>query len=623
MANPQGLIASFWDQFIIKYPGRVTSIFPPHLYANLLPEKTPEGSSRSTSVSTSYEAAAAECRRRVERIVKQCDRTNEKFIDLDFDIEADFERRNWNCMRNTMFLTSDWITEDEFNEHRHPDVEALRGAFQTVLKSGIIRDNEKDLLTVDAAALFASLNGKGGKPPRKPPGAVHRVDYLYENPSFVVDGFGSSDVQQGSNGDCWFLAAVSSLCSTGGVLEKVCVARNEECGVYGFVFFRDGEWISTVVDDNLYLRYEDFDDISEVYDETGEKEAQYRERAQTGSKALYFAKCSEQNEMWLPLLEKAYAKVHGDYSAISGGCSGEAVEDLTGGITTSARLTTIRSKEKLWKELLNPDKEFIFSVSSHRLTMGASSDDTARRGLPLGHAYSILRAIEEKDEDGKEVRLVLIRNPWGARDGGGNGEWNGPWSDGSREWNSYWLQKLNHQFGDDGVFWISYQDFLRRFKMISRTRLFHGDNWQVAQKWAAVAVPWVSTYLNTKFQFTLTKADTVVIVLSQLDTRYFRGLEGSYMFELHFLLHRVGDDPEEYIVRAKASAVGSTHRSISAETALEPGTYEVVPKILAHRDPNEPPLGVLVRKAAESNPAKLRQLGLNHDVAQAKVLDED
>lgn len=30
-------------------------------------------------------------------------------------------------------------------------------------------------------------------------------------------------------------------------MDKICVARDEECGVYGFVFFRDGEWISTVV----------------------------------------------------------------------------------------------------------------------------------------------------------------------------------------------------------------------------------------------------------------------------------------------------------------------------------------------------------------------------------------
>src|SRR5262245_15625766 len=112
MANPQGLITSFWDQFVIKNPGRVTSIFPPSLYTNLIPEKCRRRSSRGTSVSASYEAAAAECRKRVESIVKQCDRSNEKFTDLDFDIEADFERRIWNCLRNTMFLTPDWITED-------------------------------------------------------------------------------------------------------------------------------------------------------------------------------------------------------------------------------------------------------------------------------------------------------------------------------------------------------------------------------------------------------------------------------------------------------------------------------------------------------------------------------
>lgn len=42
---------------------------------------------------------------------------------------------------------------------------------------------------------------------------------------------------------------------------------------------------------------------------------------QTGSKALYFAQCRDQNETWLPLLEKAYAKAHGDYGAIEGGWS--------------------------------------------------------------------------------------------------------------------------------------------------------------------------------------------------------------------------------------------------------------------------------------------------------------
>lgn len=46
---------------------------------------------------------------------------------------------------------------------------------------------------------------------------------------------------------------------------------------------------------------------------------------QAGSRALYFAQCSDDNETWLPLLEKAYAKAHGDYTAIEGGFVGYVV----------------------------------------------------------------------------------------------------------------------------------------------------------------------------------------------------------------------------------------------------------------------------------------------------------
>jgi len=62
-----------------------------------------------------------------------------------------------------------------------------------------------------------------------------------------------------------------------------------------------------------------------------------RESLRKGSNALYFANCRAPSETWLPLLKKAYAKVHGDYQAIEGGFAGEGIEDLTGGVATYVR----------------------------------------------------------------------------------------------------------------------------------------------------------------------------------------------------------------------------------------------------------------------------------------------
>lgn len=107
------------------------------------------------------------------------------------------------------------------------------------------------------------------------------------------------------------------------------------------------------------------------------------------------------------------------------------------------------------------------------------------------------------------------RNPWGERASNGVGEWNGPWSDGSKEWTPYWLKKLSHRFGDDGVFWMSYEDMLETFLFLHRTRLFD-EKWTVVQQWTSMNVGWVSGYLNNKFLVEIKKAGMVVFVLTQV-----------------------------------------------------------------------------------------------------------
>lgn len=175
------------------------------------------------------------------------------------------------------------------------------------------------------------------------------------------------------------------------------------------------------------------------------------------------------------------------------------------------------------------------------------------------------------------------------------------------------MQLLNHRFGDDGQFWISYEDLLREYSSFDRTRLF-GSDWQIAQQWTSVDVPWSADYNKTKFSVTLTKRTPVVIVLSQLDDRYYQGLEGQYTFQLHFRLDKDGE--EDYIVRSHGNY--SMSRSVSTDLELDPGTYSVLMKITATRYQDDDTPEDIIRQNVRLRQKKLIQTGLAYDLAHAK-----
>jgi hypothetical protein len=77
------------------------------------------------------------------------------------------------------------------------------------------------------------------------------------------------------------------------------------------------------------------------------------------------------------------------------------------------------------------------------------------------------------------------------------------------------MQKLGHRFGDDGLFWMSFDDMLRNFSRLCRTRLFDKE-WTVAQQWNRANVSWVTGYLDTKFLVEIKKPGPLVFVLSQV-----------------------------------------------------------------------------------------------------------
>ncbi|KAF2870062.1 hypothetical protein BDV95DRAFT_574981 [Massariosphaeria phaeospora] len=546
---PQKGIDEFWYNFTTKHPGKIFTILPDNLYAKRAAAHAPKGSIPGQNAVASYEEAVDACNKKIEKIVKECRRLNQKYRDPHFDIESDFKRSQ---------------------------------TFPEIPPDCLTAMNE-DTTTFQ-------------------PMSVKRIEDIFDKPQFFVDGATANDVRQGNDGDCWFMAALATISNKEELIQKVCIARDEQVGVYGFVFHRDGEWISEVIDDKLYLIKEDFDDATlgrhqwlELQNRKSPDD-EYRKVMQTGSRALYFAQCSDANETWLPLLEKAYAKAHGDYSSIDGGFVGEGIEDLTGGVTSEIFATDILDKEKFWREeLLRVNSEFLFGAGQ----MGGIYGE--RSGIQEKHAYSIMEAREIDGE-----RLLKLRNPWGRT------EWTGKWSDGSEEWTPQWMQKLDHKFGDDGMFWISYSDLLKHYQHFDRTRLF-GPEWTISQQWTSVNVPWSVDYLNTKFKIHLSKPSPVVIVLNQLDDRYFQGLEGQYEFNLQFRLHK--DDEDDYIVRSNGTYY--MKRSVSTELDLEAGNYTVLLKIKATRFPNPTPEEV-IRATCVKRREKLLSIGLSYDLAHAK-----
>ncbi|KAL4965201.1 calpain-like protein [Aspergillus stella-maris] len=549
---PQDNLKQFWDSFNSHFPGKVYTVLPDNPYARSKAARIPKGIVKGQDAGKSYEQARKDCVRAVERIAKECRRLNQKYSDPHFDIETDLKGGPRNCLDGL----------DQQNDEMRP-----RG--------------------------------------------VKRVTEIFEKPKFYVNGPTASDVRQGRDGDCWFMAALCTMGNKEGLIEKICVRRDEQVGVYGFVFYRDGDWQQCIVDDKLYLRAADYDesiDERQIWDDINrdDTEEEYRKVWQTGSRALYFAQCVDENETWLPLLEKAYAKAHGDYSAIEGGFVGEAVEDLTGGVTSDVLTNNILDKDKFWsEELMQVNKEFLFGCGtglySNWLAPNHRQPPRDRKGISEQHSYSIM---DVKEIDG--VRLVKLRNPWGKK------EWSGAWSDGSEQWTAEWMEKLNHKFGNDGFFWISYEDLLKKYQHFDRTRLI-GPEWTITQQWTSLNVPWSADYHTTKFKLDVTKAGPVVLVLSQLDTRYFKGLIGEYDFVLKFRLEKEGED--DYIVRSVNNSLIA--RSTNAEVDLEPGTYHILMKITAYRCATESTEDI-VRRLAPKRREKLVQIGLSYDLAHAK-----
>jgi calpain-15 len=68
-----------------------------------------------------------------------------------------------------------------------------------------------------------------------------------------------------------------------------------------------------------------------------------------------FSRSTNENEIWVMLLEKAWAKIFGSYMRIEGGQAGEALPALTGAPATVINHKEEHSLDLLWKKIKEAD----------------------------------------------------------------------------------------------------------------------------------------------------------------------------------------------------------------------------------------------------------------------------
>lgn len=451
-----------------------------------------------------------------------------------------------------------------------------------------------------------------------------RPPEICRHPKLFVEGASRFDVVQGSVGNCWMVASAANLTLHDELFYRVVPEDqgfdSDYAGIFHFRIWKANRWIDVVVDDRL----------------------------PTMDGALIFMKSRAGDEFWSALLEKAYAKMHGSYEALSGGSACEAMEDFTGGVTEQI-------------DLKNPPKHLFLlmmkayqrsSLMSCSIPVGSIPEEKLASGLVAGHAYSItaVKLVFIERLNGR-MPLIRLRNPWGD-----DTEWRGAWSDKSREWSlvsESEREAIGLTFDADGEFWMSERDFLREFHFLEicnlgpdaldQDMLTDGSKkkWEVSifeGSWVRGATAggcrnYLDTFwVNPQYFITLEDPDdddeeqncTLIVALMQKNRRAARTLGAGLFLTIGFALYKI-DDPDncpnpldmaffKFNPSAARSHTFINSREVTTRFSLPPGTYCVVPSTFEPNQTGEFLLRVFTEK---------KNVSVEHDEKVAIIPPDD
>ena len=179
--------------------------------------------------------------------------------------------------------------------------------------------------------------GKSWQVPHRPSDLALCWTRLRPSCGYVVvgkHGFRAADVQQGAIGDCWFLAALAVVAEQPEYISRLLPDQAPSAaGCYPVRLHIDGRWQLFQMDDQFPVEPAGATDrasSSKVSSSRLPVAPERRGAERHGSDPTPAFSKAVGRQLWPGLIEKAYARAHGSYRAISGGWIAEALFDLTG-----------------------------------------------------------------------------------------------------------------------------------------------------------------------------------------------------------------------------------------------------------------------------------------------------
>lgn len=380
-----------------------------------------------------------------------------------------------------------------------------------------------------------------------------RPHEFMEHPTVFENDIDPNDIKQGQLGDCWFLSALSSLAERPEMVRRLFVTQEyNPDGVYQIKLCKNGEWVIVTIDDYIPCRY---------------------------NGGPMFSRGAG-NELWVMLIEKAYAKLHGNYQALSQGYVKHAMVDLSG--CPTEHIAFPKDKEdyeeieeeadEIFNKLLEADEQgYLISTETSGVdTITEGGGPAAGGGLVSGHAYSIIQVKESSDG----VKLLNIRNPWGQF------EWTGAWGDNAEEWTDEMIEEFEPNFdANDGAFWMCLEDFIQKFEAVNFCKIENYQEARLKGKFLrCVAKEGKQEYVTSKFYYTfeVEEENEVIIGLHQDDERIVGGHLRKHMDVGFVVLKLEGDDDDqeaEFYDYGNFSRERETFKTIN----FEEGRYALVP----------------------------------------------